>query len=199
MQDDTGAALSLLDRGDFEFALALRGPVDTLFRRRTGAAAKHFHLVGNDERRVEADAELANQVRILLLVAGQVFHEIGGAGLGDGAQVGHHVVAVHADAVVIEGNGLGVLVEADANPQIAATFEQLGLGQRLEAQLVGSVGSVGDQLAKEDFLVRVQRMNHQVKQLLHFGLEAQGFFVLSFHTHRLRTPHRQWHGPRSRR
>ncbi len=101
--------------------------------------------------------------------------------------MGDHVLAAHADAVVFEGYGLGVLVEGQANLQIGATFEQLRLGQRLEAQLVGGVGSVGNQFAKEDFLVRIQRMDHQVKQLLHFGLEAQGFF-LSFHTHRLRTP-----------
>jgi hypothetical protein len=31
-------------------------------------------------------------------------------------------------------------------------------------------------------------MDHQMKQLLHFSLEAQGFF-LSLHTHRLQTPH----------
>ena len=101
-----------------------------------------------------------------------------------------HVVAVHADAVILEGNGPGILVEAEADLQVGAALEQLRLGQRFETQLVGGIGGIGNQLAKEDFLVGIQRMDHQMKQLLHFGLEAQGFF-LSLHTHRLQTPHQR--------
>jgi hypothetical protein len=156
-----------------------------LRRRQAGTAAVHVDLVGDDEGG-EAHAELADQVRVLLLVAGEVLHEVGGAGLGDGAQVGDDVVAAHADAVVFEGDG-GVLVEAHADFQVGVAFEQLRLGQGFEAQLVGGVGGVGDQLAQEDFLVGIQRVDHEVQQLLHLGLEAQGF-LLSFHTHGLQTP-----------
>src|SRR3546814_7861782 len=48
---------------------------------------------------------------------------------------------------------------------------------RLEAQLVAGVGGVGDQLAQEDLLVRVQRVRHQVQDLGDFGLEGAGFGV----------------------
>ena len=44
-----------------------------------------------------------------------------------------------------------------------------------ETQLVGGIGSVGDQLAQEDLAIAVERMNHEVKQLLHLGLEAVAF------------------------
>ncbi len=129
-------------------------------------------------------------MRILLLITREILQEICGAGLGDGSEMRDHVVAVHADAVVFERNGLGVLVEAEANLQVRTTFKQLRIGQRFETQFVGCIGGIGNQLPQEDFLVGIQRMNHQVKQLLHFGLEAQGFF-LSLHTHRLLTPHQR--------
>jgi hypothetical protein len=38
-------------------------------------------------------------------------------------------------------------------------------------------------LAQEDFLVGIQRMDHQLQQLLDLGLEAQGLF-LGFNAHR---------------
>ncbi|MCY1181760.1 hypothetical protein D9M73_222840 [compost metagenome] len=126
-------------------------------------------------------------MRILLLVAGQVLQEVGGAGLGDGAEVGDHVLAAHADAVVFEGDGLGVLVEADADLQLGTAFQQLRLGQGFETQLVGGVRGVGNQFAEEDFLVRIEGMDHQMKQLLHFSLKTQSFF-LSFHAHRFLAP-----------
>ena len=57
----------------------------------------------------------------------------------------------------------------------ASSSNSAGVGQRLEAQLVAGVGGVRDQLAQEDLLVAVQGVDHQVQQLLDFGLEAQCF------------------------
>jgi hypothetical protein len=53
---------------------------------------------------------------------------------------------------------------------------QRGIGQALEAQLVGGVGGVGNEFAQENVLVGIQGMDHQLQQLFDFGLEAQGFF-----------------------
>src|SRR5690606_3497328 len=149
---------SFFDGGNVELTLAFRGPVHAFAGGHTGTAAVDIHLVGDDEGRIEAHAKLANQLGILLGVTGEVFHEVGGAGLGDGAQVRNNILTAHADAVVFEGDGLGVLVEAQANFQLGAAFQQLGLGQRLEAQLVGGIGRVGNQLTEENFLVGVQGM-----------------------------------------
>ena len=79
MQDDAGATFGLVDGGDFELALALRRPMHTFAGWRAGTAAVDINLVGDDEGGIEADAELADQVRILLLVAGEVLQEVGGA------------------------------------------------------------------------------------------------------------------------
>jgi hypothetical protein len=42
-----------------------------------------------------------------------------------------------------------------------------------EAHLVERVDGVGDELAKKDFLLCVQRMDQDVQQLLNLGLEGQ--------------------------
>lgn len=86
MQHDAGAALGLVDAGNFEFAFATRRPVNAFSGRQTGATRVHIDLVGDDEGAVEPHPELADQVGVLLLVAAQVLEEIGGAGLGDRAR-----------------------------------------------------------------------------------------------------------------
>lgn len=170
-------ALGLVDAGNFEFAFTTRRPMHAFAGRKTGATRVHIDLVGDDERAIEAHAELADQVGVLLLVATEVLEEIGGAGLGNRAQVRDRIFAAHADAVVVDGDGARVLVVVDADAQLATAFQQLGLDQGFEAQLIGGVGSIGDQLAQEDFLVRVQRMDHQLQQLLDLGLEAKCLLV----------------------
>ena len=131
-----------------------------------GAARLDRHLVGDDERRIEADAELADQVRVLLLVAGQLREEFARAGLGDRAEVRDHFVAVHADAVVADGERPRHGVVVDADRELGIVLEQRRIVERLEAQLVAGVGGVRDQLAQEDLAVRIQRVDHQVEELL---------------------------------
>ena len=108
---------------------------------------------------------------IFLLVAGKLTKELLGARLGDGAQVGDDFVAIHTDTVVTHHHRFGVGVETDTDLQLAVAFEQLGLVERFEAQLVAGVRSIGNQFAQEDLAVRIQRMDHQVQQLLHLGLK----------------------------
>src|SRR5690606_1481899 len=120
-------------------------------------------------------AELADQARVGLLALAQRLEEAARAGAGDRADVGDDLVAVHADAGVADGQGAGVAVVGDLDAQVAVTGQQFGLAQRLEAQLVAGVGGIGDQLAQEDLLVRVERVGHQVQHLGHFGFELAGF------------------------
>ena len=94
------------------------------------------HPVGDDERRVEADAELADEVRILGAVGGQLLEELARARLGDGADVLDHLLPRHADAVVGHGDRARRRVEADADLQVRVVLEERGVGERLEAQLV---------------------------------------------------------------
>ena len=156
-----------------ELARAVALPADRLARRQPGAPRHDRHPVRDDEARVEADAELADQLRVLLLVARELREELARARLRDRAEVLDGFGARKPDAVVGDGDRAGRLVERDRDRQLAVSFEQFGPGHRLEAQLVARVRGVADQLAQEDLLVAVQRVDHQLQQLLHFGLETQ--------------------------
>ena len=171
---DLGAAGGALDGLDRVLALAGRLPAHAL---RGGAArppGDERHPVGDDERRVEADAELADEPRVLCRVAGERGEELAGARLGDGADVGDHLVVRHADAVVADRDRARVLVERDADRELGVVLVAIGMGQRLEAQLVGGVRGVGDELAQEDLRVAVQRVDHELQELLHLRLESEG-------------------------
>ena len=145
--------------------------------RQPGAARLDRDPVGDDEPRVEADAELADQLRVLLLVALQRRDELARAALGDRAEVGDRLFRRQADAVVADGDRLRVLVEGDLHRELGLPFVQLGLVDGLEAQLVAGVGGVRDQLAQEDLLVRVERVGDEVQDLLDLGLERKGLLV----------------------
>jgi hypothetical protein len=177
VQGDGGTARSALDGLHLELARAAAGPAHAFGRWQTGTAALNGDLVGHDEARIEAHTELADQLGVLLLVTAQVAHEVLGAALGDRAQVLHRLGLAHADAVVGDGDGLGVLVEAHAHVEVGRVLEQRGVVQALEAQLVAGVRRVGHQLAQEDLGVGIQRMGDEVQQLRHFGLERQGLFA----------------------
>ncbi len=178
MQRDLGAARGLVHHLDGEFSAAVGFPAHALVGLLAGAARQHRHLVGDDEGGIEAHAELADQAGVLLLIAGQPREEFARAGLGDGAEVVDHLVAAHADAVVAHGQGARFLVKSDADGHVRVVFEQCSVMQPLETQLVACVGSVGNQFAQENLAVGIQRMDHQVQQLLYLCLEAQCFTIM---------------------
>ena len=62
----------------------------------------------------------------------------------------------------------------DSVGTLVGVGQQAGLGQGLEAQLLAGVRGVGHQLAQEDVLVRIQRMDDQLQDLLDIGLEGMG-------------------------
>ena len=142
-----------------------------LDRPMAGAARLHRDAVGDDETAVEAHAELADEVGVLLLVALELRHELARAALGDGAQVRHGFVGAHADAVVADRQRLGVGVEGHPNLEVRRVFVQRRIVERLETQLVTGVRCVGNQLTQEDLLVGVQRVRDEVQDLLDLGLE----------------------------
>ena len=177
MQDDLGTAIFPIDLLNGKLAVALGLPMHTLFCGCTGTAGKHIHLISHDKRRVETDTELTDQLAVLFLVAGKLLEEFGGTGTGNGAQVLDDVVTGHADAVVGQGNGIRLFVKIQTNLQLRIAFIQAVILQSGETKFIFSIGSVRNQLTKEDFLIGIQRVNHQVKQLLHFSLESKRLFI----------------------
>jgi len=175
MQDHVGAAAFLAHGLDGVVAPAARFPAHAVLGREPRAARDQCHAVGDDERRIETHAELADEVGVLRPVPGQAFEELSRAGFGYGADVVDHLLARHAHAIVRNGEGARRLVHIHPDLQLRVGFEQRGIGQRLEAQLVAGIRGIRDQLAQRDLLVAVQRMDHQLQELLHLGLESEGF------------------------
>ena len=169
MQGDGGARARALGRLQRVAAVARRLPARGLLG--AGAAGDHCDALGDHEARVEAHAELADHLRrIGRLGLPQRLQELAGARARDRPQVLHDLVPAHADAVVVHGQRAGVGVDLQRDPQLPHR-RQLRPAHRLEPHLVEGVGGVGDELAQEDVLVRVKRVDHEVQQLADLGLE----------------------------
>jgi len=120
-----------------------------------GPLGRQFDFVGDHERRIESDAELADQFGPLLdFLFAEALEKALGAGIGDGADVGLDLVCRHADAVVGDGDRAGGLVDEQGHAPALG-----GFADRLE----------------ENLAVRIQRVDHQIHQLLHFSLKFAFF------------------------
>src|SRR5690606_26950368 len=81
-------------------------------------------------------------------------------------------LARHADTVVGDRHRVRLRISVDRDRKIATPFEKLRFRQRFESELVASIRGVGDELAEKDFLVAVERMDHQLEQLLDLRLKS---------------------------
>ena len=138
-------------------------------------------LPGNDgdggshhECRIEANTELTDDIDVLVLLHGLL--EAQRAGLGDGAEILDHFVFRHADAVIGNGQGAVFGVAGDGDGEFIPVDAHLIVGQRRVGQLIDGVGGVGDDLPKENLLVGINGVNHQVKKTLRLCFE-----LLLFH------------------
>ena len=169
LHDDVGAGVRALTRGHSVAVRALGFPfpglVGAVFLRDDG------HLVRDHERRVEAHAELADDVGVGGLVLVERLLELQTAGAADRAEVVFHLVLVHADAVVADGQGAGGLVRLQLDGEIAAAEADVFVGQRQIRQLVDGVGGVGNNFTQEDLLMRINGVDHQIQQALGFCLK----------------------------
>ena len=150
-------------------AAAVRGPQPALLL--AGLAGLHHDPVGHHEHRIEADAELADQLEVVVPLARELLEEPPGARARDGAQVLDQVLAVHADAVVADREQPLGLVGQDADLELGVVAQQLGLAQRPVAELVARVRRVADQLAQEDLALLVERVDDQIEHTADIGLE----------------------------
>ena len=160
VQDDLSASSVLLGGGHLVAVHTGGLPLPGLVR--AVGLGDDGDLVGHHEGGVEADAELADDVDVLVLV---VLLEVQRTGVGDGAQVLFQLSLGHADAVVLHGEDAVFLVAGDQDAEIALVHAHGGVGQALIIQLVDGVRGVGDQLPQENFLVGVDGVDHHVHQL----------------------------------
>mmetsp|Transcript_19224 Transcript_19224/g.47842 ORF Transcript_19224/g.47842 Transcript_19224/m.47842 type:complete len:333 (+) Transcript_19224:1564-2562(+) len=133
--------------------------------------------VGDEVRRVEADAELANHVDVGARL--HRLHERLRARLRDGAEVGDHLSLGHANTGVTDRERVVRLVRHEADVELGLGVEDRLVGQRLVADLVERVRRVRDQLTQEDLLVRVERVDDKRHQLIDLSLEGERLNLLT--------------------
>ena len=171
-QDHVGAAAFLRHCFARVGAAPVALPPDRLVRTGLRGARDHRHLVRHDEGAVEADTELADQLRSLRLVLREVLEELLGPGLRDRPEVLVRFLKRHPDAVIRDRESARLLVRLHADPEEGIVLCEGGVLDREEPELVHRVGRVRDQFAKEDLLVRIKRIREKLEELRHFGLEA---------------------------
>ena len=123
---------------------------------------------------IETDTELTDDIDVLVLLHGLL--EAQRAGLGDGTEILDHFVLRHTDAVIGNGQGAVFGVAGDGDGEFIPVDAHLVVGQRRIGQLIDGIGGVGDDLPKENLLVGINGVNHQVKKTLRLCFE-----LLLFH------------------
>ena len=166
-QDDVGAVGVFLGFGDGVAVGAGGFPLPGF----VGAVGlgDHCDLIADHEGGVEAHAELADDVDVVLFLG--VLFEFQGSALGDGAQVVFQLLGGHADAVVGDGQGPGGLVDGEADGEIVPVQAGNAVGQGFVVELINGVAGVGDQLPEENLPVGVDGVDHHVQQAFGFCFE----------------------------
>ncbi len=173
VQDDLGAAgQGAVGRRDREAAGSLRLPLPA----RLFAIAPRSNLdpVGDHERRVEPDAELADERQVGLgsRLAGKGLEELARPAVRDRPQVRHQLIVRHAHAIVPDDQPPLRLIGLDHNLERS----RLALGfvrERDITHLVERVGRVRDQLADRDLPALVERVREEMQKLLDLCLEGE--------------------------
>ena len=138
-------------------------------------------MVRDDKRRIKTNAKLTNQLAICFLVSRQLLHKGGGARLCDGAEVIHDLIPGHANPVIVDSDGLCLTVRFHPDPVVTHSRTQVRIADDRKSMLINGVGSIGDKLAEKYLSVRVQRMNHEMKQSLRLGLKTHRLGGFSSH------------------
>mmetsp|Transcript_116080 Transcript_116080/g.189073 ORF Transcript_116080/g.189073 Transcript_116080/m.189073 type:complete len:227 (+) Transcript_116080:88-768(+) len=99
--------------------------------------ADDAHLVRDQVRRVEADAELADHRDVATCSHG--LHEGLGPRFGDGAQVVDELILSHANARVLNGDGRVCLVRNDLDVEVGLCLNLLRICDGLVANLIESI------------------------------------------------------------
>ena len=169
-------ALALLDR---IAAITGRLPARSLLL--AGLARLDGHLFADHECRVETDTELTDELLvidrgIILLRLLQLLEECLRAGLRNRADVVYDFLTAHADAVILDCQRMSILVRYQVDLECLIIAQDIGIGQALEMDLVDRIRCVRDELPQEDLVIRIDGVDHQVQQLLGFGLEFMFLF-----------------------
>ena len=158
-------------RGDREGLLGVGRPQERFAP--AGRLREDLHAVGHEEGGVEAHPELPDESCVAARLLG-FFEELHRARMRDGAQVGDELVPGHAGPVVGDVQESVLLVPPDLDLEFFVGADESLLGQRAVLDAIDGIRRVGDQLAKKDLAVAVERIDDQVQDATDVGLELAG-------------------------
>ncbi len=81
------------------------------------------------------------------------------------------ILLIHADASVADREGFVLFVQLQIDSRIERKRPVGIVGERQVAELIKRVGGVGNELAQEDFRMRIEGVDDQLQQLIDFGLK----------------------------
>ena len=165
VQDHIGAGFAALGRLQPEAGGSVAGPAHRLAAL-AGGEGHQFHLAGDHETGVEAQAEVADDRVALALV---LLQEILGTGEGHLVDVALHLIGVHADAVVRDGERLGLAVDADVDQSFGALAAVAG--HRRHPALADGIHAVAHQLPQEHLVAAVDGLLDDREDVLGVDLD----------------------------
>ena len=128
VHDDLRAALLTQRIGNFITARAIAGP-HQLSTVGTPTPRMHTHFVGHHEGGIKPDAKLADHVRWRSAAFLHRFEKGLGARVRDGAEILHQLIMRHADAMIGNSQGLGLLIGRDVNLERQVSLMNVLLGR----------------------------------------------------------------------
>ena len=128
-----------------------------------GAEGLTFHHdpVADHKSGIEAHAELTDDLNIFRF--GIFLFKSLRTALSDGAEIVFQFIGGHADAVIGNFEDAFPFVEIDTDLKIIFAQTDGFIGQGTEIELINGVGSVGDQLTEKNFLMGIDRIDHQIQ------------------------------------
>ena len=166
------AAFFFFCRGNRKAINAIRLP--KVSRLCTIGTRKHLNLFGNHKCRIKTDTKLTNNINIGLLSV--LFLKSKGSGMRDRTKIVLHLFSSHTAAVVGDRQRACLLINIDTNRQIITQDAGFAGLSCMIIQLISRIRCVGDQLAEKNFLMCIDRVDHQFQQSLGLSLK-----LLLFH------------------
>ena len=133
-------------------------------------AAGYANFLGNHKAGVKANTKLADNIDVIALMVGILFLELLRSGMCNRAEVFIELVFCHTNTVVTDGDGSGVFIKRKVDCQ-SVRYIDIFFDKALKGEFVKRVRSIGNELAQEDLSIGIDGVDHEIKQLLAFGLK----------------------------
>ena len=163
-------------RRQFEFGRAIAHPSHCIGLAGLIRTRYDFDVVGNHERRVKAQPELADDVFHITLVL-EFFHELRRAREGNLVDVLLDLLASHPDTTIADGDGLRSFIKTHVHTKLAEFSIELSHRSQF-LKLLSCINGIRHQLTKEYLMIGIQEFLDDRENVL--GMYRDGAFFCYF-------------------